>query len=78
MTCVRFKALTGPRRGFICTDDGPLTNPNPDCPNADLHTPQPKGYVALSNWADEMLETHDQEECSGCGRLYIWVPKEKR
>lgn len=74
MTCVRFKAPTGPRRGFICTDNGPLVDLNPDCPNAAQHNRQPSRYIAASNWADEMMQTHDQHECPGCGRLLIWKP----
>jgi hypothetical protein len=76
VTCIRFKALTGPRRGFLCTSDSPEVDPNPDCPNADRHEPWPTGYIASSEKADRMLETHDQHDCPGCGRLLIWTPKE--
>lgn len=73
MTCVRIG--TGRRRWIVCTDDESLKVPDPDCPNADRHTPQPSGYLALSEWADDMLKTHNQEKCPGCGRLWIWTPK---
>ncbi len=76
MTCARVKAHTGPRRGFICLDDGPFTVPGPDCPNADQHTPQPSGYIAASSWADEMMKSHDQQRCAGCGRWLVWVSRE--
>lgn len=73
MTCVRVG--TGRRRWIICTADEPLKVPDPDCPNAAQHTPQPSGYVALSEWADDMLKTHDQEKCPACGRPLIWRPR---
>lgn len=47
----------------------------PECPNASEHTPSPTGYVAEADWADEMLKTHRQVKCSGCGLYAIWVPK---
>lgn len=61
---------------YVCTMDGPLVIPNPDCPNAAEHAPQPRGYTAWWAWADRMAETHDQRECEGCGRWLIVVPKE--
>lgn len=76
MTCVRVGGARRRGRGFICTADGPLAIPFPDCPDAALHTPEPTGYLAVMEWADEMMETHDQARCPGCGRLVIWVPKE--
>lgn len=65
---------------FVCIDDpGPMVDPNPGCRRAELHTPQPgpnAGYVATAGWADQMLETHDQLQCPGCGRWLIWEPRE--
>lgn len=48
---------------------------NPDCPNAANHQPHPSGYISCSDWADDALIVADQQECAGCGRLEIWVPK---
>ena len=42
----------------------------------DDHTYGPSGYVAWHEWAERMAETHDQEQCSGCGLWMIWTPKE--
>jgi hypothetical protein len=75
VTCVRIPATTGPRHGFICTDDGPLVDSNPGCRRADLHTPSPRGYVAAWAWAEQMMQTHDQFQCPGCGRWLVWEPK---
>lgn len=33
---------------------------------------EPEGYVALFEWAEQMMKTHHQEHCPGCGRLTIW------
>ena len=46
-------------------------------PECEAHTPEPSGYVAASEWADLMMETHDQRRCRGCGLWLIWEPKEK-
>lgn len=64
----------GPRV-FICTDDEPPKAPDTDCPNNDAHEPWPKGFLASMAYADEMLQTHDQSQCTGCGRWVIWTPK---
>ena len=48
------------------------------CPNAAKHTPHPKGYVDHATWGYEMLRTHRQVRCAGCGLWAIWVPKKKR
>jgi hypothetical protein len=45
------------------------------CPNIAEHTPDPHGYVAWHDWAEEMGRTHRQIRCPGCGLLAIWVPK---
>jgi hypothetical protein len=31
--------------------------------------------VAYSYWADQMMLTHRQRVCPGCGLLAIWVPQ---
>lgn len=36
----------------------------------------PTRYIAHSAWAEEMLKTHDQIQCPGCGLWTIWKPKE--
>lgn len=73
MTCVRARRL-----GIICTPDSPLTDPNPDCPNAAEHTPQPAGYIAWHDWAARMDHTHYRRQCPGCGLRVIHVPKTPR
>jgi hypothetical protein len=35
----------------------------------------PRGYLARSEWADEMMETHTPRQCKGCGLWLIWEPK---
>jgi hypothetical protein len=47
------------------------------CPNEDLHTTHPQGYVAFADWADEKSKTHHQVKCPGCGLYAIWVPNKK-
>ncbi|MFI2663364.1 hypothetical protein [Micromonospora carbonacea] len=74
MTCIRFKTSTG-LRGLACADISPLPTPNPECPNAGQHMPHPTGYIDHSDWADQMMETHDQQQCPGCGGWHIWVPR---
>lgn len=60
---------------YLCGyDDGSRVTPNPDCPNADQHTPEPPGYVEWHEWAKKMAKTHKQRRCSGCDRWSIWVP----
>jgi hypothetical protein len=43
-----------------------------------LHTEQPQGYVQWHAWAEEKSKTHKQKVCPECGRLEIWVSKQKR
>jgi hypothetical protein len=67
-----------PRRGYaiyLCGLPGPLVDPNPDCPQHELHTPQPNGYIQCHDWAEEMSKTHKQIMCDGCDRLLIWIEK---
>jgi len=46
-----------------------------DCSHASEHTKCPEGYVEWHNWAEKMLETHNQILCQHCGYYAIWVPK---
>jgi hypothetical protein len=56
--------------------DTPLVTPPATTPECEPHEPWPEGYAASSEYADLMAETHDQRACKGCGRYYIWEPKE--
>lgn len=58
---------------LICAG-GPLTVPNPGCPNAADHTPQPEGYLAWHAWASEMAWKYRQRRCGGCDLYVVWVP----
>jgi len=67
------------RQEFVC-DPGyrpgvPMLTPLPTTVDCEPHTPHPQGYVAHSEWADLMMETHTQRECRGCGRWMVWEPK---
>jgi hypothetical protein len=53
-----------------------LSTPPATTPECEPHTPMPSGYVARSEWADQMMQTHDQRQCRGCGLRMIWEPKE--
>ncbi len=59
---------------IVICGGGPLVVPNPDCPNATAHEPQPTGYVAWHQWAGRMAQTHKQRKCDGCGLHNIWTP----
>ena len=48
------------------------------CPQRDGHTPCPTGYVAWHEWAEEMMKTHRQRKCPGCGLYAIWEPKKAK
>lgn len=76
MTCNRARWGKTRRFGFVCTEDEPPALPDTDCPNNDAHEPWPKGYIAAGAYADQMMETHDQHDCPGCGRPLIWTLKE--
>jgi hypothetical protein len=54
----------------------PLRPPPPTTPDCEPHTPHPAAYVAHSDWADQMMQTHNQRQCRGCGLWLIWEPKE--
>lgn len=58
--------------------EGPLKDPNPDCPNAAKHTPSPVLQLHKYEWAERMMRTHDQRQCQGCGLYVIWTPRRKR
>lgn len=49
--------------------------PLPLCPNQAEHTPAPEGYLPWWDWVAGMHRTHEQRECSGCGRWAIWYPR---
>lgn len=50
-----------------------MIDPNPNCPHARLHTPQPGGYVEWFEWAASMnYKGHRQSRCPGCNRYYVW------
>ncbi len=49
----------------------------PGCdPRCGEHDQANLGYVAHFEWAEEMLKTHDQRQCPGCGMWSIWELKE--
>ncbi len=78
MTCVVVKVKGwGRRPSFLCTPDGPLVVPDPDCSNAANHTAHPTGYIAASMWADEMMDAGWTQDapCPGeCGKWNVWTP----
>jgi hypothetical protein len=39
------------------------------------HTPEPLGYLAWHEWADNKSKTHIQVRCPNCNLLKIWVSK---
>lgn len=53
----------------------PKPTPEPPCPNAAQHTPQPRAYVGWHLWAEQMGRTHNQKRCHGCGLFQIWEPR---
>jgi hypothetical protein len=71
MTCKRI-IMPDRTTGLTCSEIQETRTD--DCPNADQHTPHPSGYVQHSNWAEEMLKTHTQQPCKGCGKWAIWTP----
>lgn len=67
---------------IICEDIGgshhrciPIGPRTPECDPRCTEHQQPAGYVAASEWAEFMLETHDQQQCPGCGLWTIWVER---
>jgi hypothetical protein len=68
---------------FICDlgyteGETPLVTPPAESPDCEPHTPHPSGYIAHSDWAGQMMKTHRQRKCKGCGKYQIWVPKVNR
>jgi hypothetical protein len=75
--------MAGKRRAvggqtFVCLgyDEGvtPLVAPPATTSECEPHAPMPDGYVARSEWADQMMTTHTQRPCKGCGLCLIWEP----
>jgi hypothetical protein len=64
----------GPRVFLCVVDLDNRVNLNPDCPRAADHEPFPRGYLAASEYADLLMQTHTQHRCPGCGRWMIWKP----
>jgi hypothetical protein len=64
---------------YICdlgfSEDSPLVAPPPVTPDCEPHSPWPRGYIAASEYADIMMETHVQRQCKGCGLWSIWELK---
>ncbi len=65
----------GPRVFLCFVDEDPKPDTS-DCPNNAAHEPWPEGYIASSEYADKMMQTHDQSQCPECGAWRIWTPKE--
>ena len=69
------------QRGFLCileSDRLVLETPEPDCSNANQHTPCPSGYAQVQTWARQMARTHRQARCPRCGLFVVWVPITRR
>lgn len=49
---------------------------SPSCANTANHLLAPAGYRAGWEWADQMLLTHKQSRCPGCGDWAIWEPRD--
>jgi len=74
VSCIPIKG-PGRTHAILCVPDETLVVPNPECPNAAEHEPFPRGYLAASEYAEKLMETHTQEApCPGCGLWFIWVP----
>lgn len=41
-----------------------------------LYNPPP-GYLAAHEWAERMMQAHEQRQCPGCGLWTIWVRKRR-
>ena len=48
----------------------------PSTPDCEPHTPSPPGYLAHTEWMEEMGKTHRVRRCTGCMRFLIWEPRE--
>lgn len=68
------------RQTFICNlgyEPGMKLTARPaTTPECEPHTPWPTGYIASSDYADLMMQTHDQRQCKGCGLYCIWEPRQ--
>jgi hypothetical protein len=53
----------------------PLATRPATTPDCEPHEPWPSGYIASSDYADLMTETHVQRACRGCGLYLTWEPK---
>jgi hypothetical protein len=61
-------------RLYLCGGDRPFVDPNPDCPQSELHTLAPPGYVEWFEWAGGMnYKGSTQSRCPGCGLYVIWA-----
>lgn len=50
----------------------------PDCRTPERHRPdEPGGFVAWTEWAEQMDKTHTQRRCPGCGLFAVWVPRKR-
>ncbi len=47
--------------------------PRASCPDASKHTPCPERYLEWHEWAETMIKTHRQTQCSTCRYWVIWV-----
>jgi hypothetical protein len=67
------------KQDFICdlgfSADTPLAAHPAVTPDCEPHSPWPVGYIAASEYADVMMETHVQRQCKGCSLWLIWEPK---
>ncbi|MFF3928209.1 hypothetical protein [Streptomyces hirsutus] len=52
-----------------------MSDRTPPCPSAVQHTPHPVRQFAHEAWAQQMLRTHKQTRCPGCGLWKIWVER---
>lgn len=41
------------------------------------HTPCPSGYCEWHEWAEQMLKTHECQQCPKCGLWAVWVPRKR-
>jgi DNA-directed RNA polymerase subunit RPC12/RpoP len=51
---------------------------NGSCKLRKLHTKMPEGYVHFAETADELIKTHRNIQCPGCGFYVLWVLKDGR
>lgn len=61
-----------PQRGGWARTAEMTTDP---CPRPELHADEPETYIGWHDWAAEMIRTHTQHRCPGCGRYKIWRPR---